>query len=621
MCTVISYCCKNINRRLTINMKRKVATELFCKHLCHKLLFLSLKMFSTVTQYCLLLLLVFITAFPANGLVGSSNVRTIRKYEGHDCEAWFSFMKCTDEGTVLSIGHCMTYSQGEGTFAIQCPYFQLEGHDIAERGYIRLPSNISDLNEYMCGSMYRRGWLCKDCIDGFGPSITSTGYKCVNCIGVWYGIPLYLLQEFVPITIFFFFILIFRIHLASAPMTCFIMYSHLRTIEALLDPQPPMSDILNKPFSKVISVFYGVWNLDFIQYVLPAFCVSNKIQLMHILLLNYISSIYPIVLIFLTWLCIELHDRNFRLLVWLWRPFHSCFTKLRRNWDTKRDMVDVLASFFLVSFSKMAYQSILFLQCPHLTRLDEEGRVSTWRAMAYDPSIICKATNMKFLLIAIAASVSIIVFNALPALLLVLYPIKRFRALLSKFRLDCLALITFVEKFHGCYRDGLDGGRDMRSFSGLYFVLRFTTFFFRINKHIVVNAAWTYLVFTFLACTLLMALARPYKRMYMNIIDTLLLADLTLLCHLFTRRNSSDEVWQVMTVTSGPVILFGGFALYKVCVQLKTKQRLTNIWQLFRHQFYIARINSELGENCTQNRPLLSPISVRTDFKSCRYTT
>ena len=583
-------------------------------------------MLVTVTKYCLLSLLVqwIANCVCANEFGTNTSVKSsIRKHESHGdgCEAWNIFMRCANEGALLSIGHCMTYHEGQGTFAMECPYFQLKGHNVAERGYIWLPSNTSELNKYMCGSMNRKGWLCKDCIDGFGPSVTSTGYKCVNCTGVWYGVPLYLLQEFVPITVFFLIILIFRIHLASAPMTCFIMYSQLRAIEVLLDPQPPTSDILNKPFSKVTSAFYGIWNLDFIRYLLPAFCVSSKIQLTHILLFNYISSIYPIILILLTWLCIQLHDRNFRLIVWLWRPFHRCFIKLRRTWDTRRDMIDVFASFFLLSFCKMAYQSILFLECPRLARLDEEGKVSSQHAMAYDPSIICETTEIRFLFIAIAASVSVLVFNVFPALLLILYPIKGFRVLLSKCRLDCLALITFVEKFHGCYRDGLDGGRDMRSFAGLYFFLRFVPFFFRITNN--PNAIWSYLVFIFLASTLLIALVRPYKEMYMNVIDTFLLANLTLLCHLLTRHYFNGEARQIMMLTSVPVILFGGFALYKVCMQLKVKQRLTNTWQLClkqcrnvgRYPFHFARINSESEDNCGQNQPLLSPTS-----NSDRYT-
>ena len=589
-------------------------------------------MLGIVTQFsCLLSILIQVNANSANGLEDNCSVGAIRKNNHEDsCKAWYSFMRCTDEGALLSIGHCMTYHEGEGTFAMTCPYFQLTGHAVSttERGYIWLPSNISKLNEYMCGSMNRKGWLCKDCIDGFGPSITSIGYKCVNCTGVWYGVPLYLLQEFVPITVFFLVILIFHINLASAPMTCFIMFSHLLTIEVLFDPQPPMSDILKRPVSKVILAFFGIWNLDFTQYILPAFCVSSKVQLTHIILFNYISSIYPIVLILLTWLCIELHDRNFRLLVWLWRPFHRCLVKLRRNWNTRRDMIDVLASFFLLSFSKMAYQSILFLECPHLVRLDEESKVSTFCAMAYDPSINCGTTDIRFIFIAVAASVSILVFNVLSALLLTLYPIKKFRVLLSKCKLDCLVLITFVEKFHGCYRDGLDGGQDMRSFAGLYFFLRFAPFLFRITKYIVINAVWSYLVCIYLASTLLIALVRPYKKMYMNVIDTLLLADLTLLCHFLTKRYSNDTVWQVMILMGGPGILFGFLALYKVCEQLKTKRRLINTWQvclklhrnLGRCPLHAPRINSETEDSCAQNQPLLSPTSVKTDSKSHRCT-
>ena len=41
--------------------------------------------------------------------------------------------------------------------------------------------------------------------------------------------------------------------------------------------------------------------------------------------------------------------------------------------------------------------------------------------------------------------------------------------------LNCFVL--FVETFYGCYRNGLDGGKDMRSFADLHFVLRGMLFF------------------------------------------------------------------------------------------------------------------------------------------------
>ena len=129
-------------------------------------------------------------------------------------------------GAILSIGYCMTHEKGVGTFT-RCPdYYQLEGHNVsADPGYIKLPDNISELNDYMCGLMNRKGFLCKDCIDGYGTSVTGVGYKCSNCSEAWYGVPLYLITEFIPITIFLVVLLIFQINIASPVVSSFILSS------------------------------------------------------------------------------------------------------------------------------------------------------------------------------------------------------------------------------------------------------------------------------------------------------------------------------------------------------------------------------------------------------------
>ena len=85
----------------------------------------------------------------------------------------------------------------------------------------------------------------------------------------------------------------------------------------------------------------------------------------------------------------------------------------------------------------------------------------------YDPTSRAH-TNIAHLFI---GATILMVFNVIPVAVLILYSLKCFRSCLSKCKLDSLALTAFVEKFSGCYKDGLDGGRDMRSFSGLYFVL------------------------------------------------------------------------------------------------------------------------------------------------------
>jgi hypothetical protein len=58
---------------------------------------------------------------------------------------------------------------------------------------------------------------------------------------------------------------------------------------------------------------------------------------------------------------------------------------------------------------------------------------------------------------------------------LTLYPVRAFHSLLEKCKLSGYsraALNIFVEKFYSCYRDGLGGGRDLRSFVCLPFLPR-----------------------------------------------------------------------------------------------------------------------------------------------------
>ena len=105
----------------------------------------------------------------------------------------------------------------------------------------------------------------------------------------------------------------------------------------IIDLGYPISEIVfqMKYFMIVVIAFYDMWNLDFFKYILPPFCLSSHLKQTHIALFGYISVIYPLCLIIITLMCIELHGHNFLPIVWLWRPFHKYFVKLRKEWDTK----------------------------------------------------------------------------------------------------------------------------------------------------------------------------------------------------------------------------------------------------------------------------------------------
>ena len=95
-----------------------------------------------------------------------------------------------------------------------------------------------------------------------------------------------------------------------------------------------------------------------------------------------------ILFFYLTWVSVELHDRNYRPLVWLWRPFHKCFVHLRRGWDTKSDIIDVFTTFFLLSYGKIMYQTLLLMSFNTIINVDKSGQQFFTYQCLVDQSIV-----------------------------------------------------------------------------------------------------------------------------------------------------------------------------------------------------------------------------------------
>ena len=452
---------------------------------------------------------------------------------------------CLESGPALPFGHCATYSEDNSTKSLsiaRCPYLQPNNYNLTA-WHISLPVILTELNDYMCGPLNRKGLVCSECADGFGPSVTSYGYKCANCTNAWYNIPLFLFIQFVPITFIYIIILVFRISVTSPPMPCFIMYTQIfgLTFQWALYAQPSTTVssysyyLLFKEGDvrldmKILRTFYGLFShLDVFQYVLPPLCLSSKLRQIHVVFLGYISVFYPIFLIILTWVCVHFHGNNFRPLVWLWRPFHKCFVRLRRKWDIKNDLVDAFITFYILSFTKNTFQMAVLLQTRVIKTHDQSGYKFKTHRLSVDQTVdYFGSTHLPF---AVTALLLFFIFNILPPLLLILYPFGFFRSCLSKCRLDFVAVNIFTEKIHRYYRNGLDGERDMRSFSGVYFYFMtgmFSFATFALSVTIRVQNDWFSTSVIAMIMALTVAITKPYKKMYMNILDTLLLFCLAL---------------------------------------------------------------------------------------------
>ena len=180
-----------------------------------------------------------------------------------------------------------------------------------------------------------------------------------------------------------------------------------------------------------------------------------------------------------------------------------------------------------------------------------------------DPSV---ASRSKYLLLfTVPVTTVSYIFIILPPLLLALYPFKAFRLFLSKCHLNFIALNIFVDKVNGCYRNGLGGGRDMRSFSGLYFFIRIALYLTgflskKLSGHIPVwfeKAIWFSSGTVFFITVLTIGLAQPYiKKAYMCCIDTFLLANLALMCFVVLELADLPRIDVTRVLLFTPMLAF-----------------------------------------------------------------
>ena len=110
------------------------------------------------------------------------------------------------------------YTEVSLYYVSYCPFRHIDNG--TNRMYSEMPSNASQLDEVMCGPYNRRGLLCGECKDGYGPAVYTFDMTCANCSSLWsrYAIFLYLFLRFVPTTLIFLCFVVFRFDITSGPL-------------------------------------------------------------------------------------------------------------------------------------------------------------------------------------------------------------------------------------------------------------------------------------------------------------------------------------------------------------------------------------------------------------------
>ena len=390
--------------------------------------------------------------------------------------------------------------------------------------YALMPKTNAELNDFFCKKSNRKGILCGACRDGYAPAVNSYQYKCVKCSSdnSKYSWALYILTEFVPITVILVTVIIFNISITSGPANAFVFFAQVisatfGTGRESLDYSSVESN--EETFEDIYLSLYGVWNLQFLNDIRDdkwLYCLGPSLTVLHIQLLHYLSAAYPLLLILIASVIIYLYDRNTKFFVCIFRPIHNLSARLLRRLNFKNSIMDAFATFIVLSYVKFAVISSFILYPVQIYGTDDN--VKYLAAHKYGNIRYASWQYAPYLIIA----AFVLFLCTLVPIFLILYSIKPYYSFLEhyclKFLLPGEKLRHFLISFHHCYKDGSQSEHDRRYFAAVYFLLRLVLIScFAYSPNWVVQYVWQQVI-----CTiglLLFSIFQPYKNNWYNALD------------------------------------------------------------------------------------------------------
>jgi hypothetical protein len=440
----------------------------------------------------------------------------------------------------LSQGQWMTRINGS-YYITQCPLNFCVKNDNRS---ILLPQNGSSLclNSVLCGPN-RTGNVCGECVEGYGPAVNSRTYECVYCPSNKLGanIAKYIASIYLPLALLFIVLILFDIRLTTGPANAFILYCQVVSSTFSLDAggDIPLNKVVNHS-SRYVEAYtfpYGIFNLEFIENLLPPICLSANQNYRTALCLDYCVAFFPIIMIALVLTVLKLKERcivSTRRISRI-RSAHFIILKTR---SISEALIPAFASFILLSYTKFSIVSAHILVTN--TLVDENGHSpeiglpEQWKYLYYIIAIIVCCT-----------------FVAIPPLLLLDYPLRVLDWFVSKSR--CLQRVYPTDKVHilmdafqGCYK------KNMRCFAGLYFLFRL--FINTFSYHFLHTWPKQFMVQQ-MACILLItliAICQPYQRKFLNYVDILIFSNLAIingLTHYLYEITKGREKYSSLPIT------------------------------------------------------------------------
>ena len=500
----------------------------------------------------------------------------------------------TKEAAILDC-YCMTYNNFTGPVVGTC-FYNCENSAVnpllKDDLYHLLPSDITKLNNYMCGYLNREGQLCGKCKENYSTPVYSYDLKCVQCSTSPFNWVKYILVAFLPLTVFFVLVVSCRLSATSPKLLAFVFFSqvlaigpNVRVVLAGTEPYPIAATL-----AKVIFALYGIWNLDFFRTLMPHICVN--VGTLQALALDYAIAFYPLILLVVAYTVIQAHTYNFRVISVMCRPFRSCTKQFRSQWDVGTSIVEAFATFLLLSYVKLLSVSFDLLAPTHVYNVKGS---SLGVYLYYDATLeYFGEEHLPYGVLAVFVSLVFILF---PLLLLLLYPMRCFHQCLSCCGVRWHALPIFIDAFQGCYKDGTNGSRDHRRFAAAFLLARILLFIlFALSQTALFYGA---ALFVFIPLAMAIVIVQPYKPRFStyNALDSVLAFLLALWCATFVCINIAElkaQKWSKFFVLLSYIVAV--LPLFYISF-------VTLLWMCSRREFgrrMIERVRGWITENRRQ---------------------
>ena len=518
----------------------------------------------------------------------------------------------------LFLGYCISCSENlmsnswpnrdkSEAIVAQCPFSI--GKDASAAS---LPLE-KDLSKF-CSRFGRAGKLCGSCLPNKSIDVMSDSFDCIECNYCPTDWLRFFAVRFASLTVFFIIVIVFHVGVARAPFNGFVFFSQivsLRCYILLVEAgwnlaQPHHNHPSPGTLTHLLSYPYGVWSLKFMfvdrLLLRPSICLQN-LKVFHIIMLDYVIALYPLVLLGIVYVLTELHGRNYRIVVCLWRLLCPVCIRIRRSLKYKSSLIDAFVTFLLLSYTKMAVVSFELVALGPIVSVTQGKTLG--KVLIIDPSV--SYTHYR----AIACIVLIIYGGCFPVFL-VLYPSRCFKICLNKFTYCSPRLVqalhTFADAFQGNYKRGQNGEPDRRFFAGVYLWFRMLIFF--IMTHFRIEILFYYLLLAYFVLLLFFVIFQPYKVSYYNWLEGSFVAILGIVSLSIHYLYTSLQIKQRITPTFGKLLKVTYYVhfiplVYIICHIIYWIITCNKCCKKFQFQ-----LNNRL-QDATQSKPLLD---VSTDF-------